>query len=755
MPFPLPRHERMTCETNGSLVVSGIDEASMCRLGETLALALKAGDMVWLSGDLGAGKTALARACIRAASDDAALDVPSPTFSLVQPYDHAHFGSLIHADLYRLDEGADVSDLGLAEALDDGAVLVEWPKRAAHGLPEATLDMTIDIVDETKRTVTITGPGSERIARSLAIRAFLDGNARTDATRTHLTGDASARSYETVAEAGQTRILMNAPAAPDGPPVAPYAVPYSQVAHLAEDIRPFVAVARALTGAGFVAPAIEAMDLDAGLLLIGDLGDGQIIDAERKPITERYEAAVDCLNALHTRNWPDRMPVAEGEPDHVVPRYSARAMLAEVSLLAAWYAPHRLGRALSAGELARFETLWSDLVDTLEGSEQSLVLRDYHSPNIIWQDGAAGTDRVGLIDFQDAVIGPCAYDLASLAQDARVDVPEALETRLLDRYCATRLARGAAFDEMAFRASYAVMAAQRATKIAGIFVRLSQRDGKHGYLRHLPRMEAYLDRSLRHPALDAYAAWWREVFERMSVRQAMVLAAGLGTRMRPLTDTCPKPLIEVAGRTLLDRTLDTLEAGGVERIAVNAHYMADRIDAHLAARPSPDIVVSDERAALLDSGGGVKKALPLLSDEALIVANSDTFWRDRTEDTVRQLSRSWNPDEMDMLLLLVPHADAVGFDGAGDFFRADDGRLTRRGTAGTAPLIYAGALVTTPAFVGAVPDAAFSLNRLFDQAAAAGRLFGHVLDGLWLHVGTPGAIAEAEAALAAFEGQRG
>ncbi len=241
----------------------------------------------------------------------------------------------------------------------------------------------------------------------------------------------------------------------------------------------------------------------------------------------------------------------------------------------------------------------------------------------------------------------------------------------------------------------------------------------------------------------------------MSIRQAMVLAAGLGTRMRPLTDTRPKPLIEVAGRTLLDRTLDTLEEGGITRIAVNAHYLADQIDTHIAARPSPDIVVSDEREQLLDSGGGVKKALPLLADTPLIIANSDTFWRDRRENTVRQLANVWNPDAMDMLLLLVPHDDAVGFDGAGDFFRDDDGRLSRRGEATSAPLIYAGALVTTPALFAGVEEDAFSLNRLFDQAAAADRLFGHVLDGLWLHVGTPAAIGEAEAALATFDRHHG
>ena len=305
---------------------------------------------------------------------------------------------------------------------------------------------------------------------------------------------------------------MNAPATSDGPPVEPYGVPYSQVAHLAEDVRPFVGVASALTEAGFNAPAIEAADLESGLLLVSDLGGGQIITGDREPITERYEAAVDCLVALHACQWSDTLPVADGEPDHAVPPYSKRAMLAEVSLLPKWYAPRRMGRALTDVETAQFDAVWSDFTDTLAENETTLVLRDYHSPNIIWQDDAEGTNRIGLIDFQDAVMGPSAYDVASLAQDARVDMPEALEARLLDRYCIARHSGDAPFDERTFRAAYAIMAAQRATKIAGIFVRLAERDGKDGYLKHLPRIEAYIERSLRHPALANYAIWWRGVF---------------------------------------------------------------------------------------------------------------------------------------------------------------------------------------------------------------------------------------------------
>ena len=231
----------------------------------------------------------------------------------------------------------------------------------------------------------------------------------------------------------------------------------------------------------------------------------------------------------------------------------------------------------------------------------------------------------------------------------------------------------------------------------------------------------------------------------------MVLAAGLGTRMRPLTDSVPKPLIEVGGRTLLDRTLDTLAGGGVERAVVNAHHLADQIERHAANRAGlPAVAVSDERERLLDSGGGVTRALPLLHDGPLLVANADTFFVEDRPAAIAAMATVWQPG--DVVLLVVRHDRAVGFEGAGDFFLGADGLLTRRGTAAGAPFVFAGlTLAHTRDFsIGPEEPAVWSLNRLFDRAIAAGRLRGVVLDGLWLHVGTPDAIATAEAALRAF-----
>ena len=228
---------------------------------------------------------------------------------------------------------------------------------------------------------------------------------------------------------------------------------------------------------------------------------------------------------------------------------------------------------------------------------------------------------------------------------------------------------------------------------------------------------------------------------------AMLLAAGLGKRMRPLTDSRPKPLVEVAGRTLADHVLDRLASAGVERVVVNVHYLADQMEAHLAARRKPSVLISDERAGLLDSGGGVKKALPLLGEVPFIVCNSDSFWIEGPDANLDRLKAVWAPEAMDILMLVAATATSVGFDGKGDYALDCQGRLRRRMEGEVVPFAYAGVLLIKPELFAGMPEI-FSLNRLFDAAEARGRLFGQRLDGVWLHVGTPAAIAEAEARIA-------
>lgn len=235
-------------------------------------------------------------------------------------------------------------------------------------------------------------------------------------------------------------------------------------------------------------------------------------------------------------------------------------------------------------------------------------------------------------------------------------------------------------------------------------------------------------------------------------RTAMVLAAGFGERMRPLTARMPKPLVPVAGRPLIDHVLDRLAAAGIERAVVNVHYLADQIERHLKSRTAPTIVISDERDKLLDTGGGVVKALGAIGNEPFIHVNSDTIWIDGVKPNLEKLAEAFDPAQMDALLLLAPVSTSIGYAGRGDFTMAADGRLTRRGERDVAPFVYAGVAILRPELFKDTPDGAFSLTMLFDRAAAAGRLHGLRMEGVWMHVGTPEAIKEAEAAIAASTG---
>jgi N-acetyl-alpha-D-muramate 1-phosphate uridylyltransferase len=232
-------------------------------------------------------------------------------------------------------------------------------------------------------------------------------------------------------------------------------------------------------------------------------------------------------------------------------------------------------------------------------------------------------------------------------------------------------------------------------------------------------------------------------------KHAMVLAAGLGTRMRAFSHRLPKPLVVVGGKALIDHVLDRLAAEGVERAVVNVHHLADQIERHLAQRQQPKIVISDERAELLGTGGGVVKALPALGDAPFFHVNSDTIWIDGVKPNLRRLADAFDPARMDALLLLATTASSIGYSGRGDFLMGPDGRLTRRGEREVAPFVYAGAAILTPAFFSNPPASAFSMSPLFDRAVEAGRLCGLRLEGLWMHVGTPEAIKAAEAAILA------
>ncbi len=487
------------------------DEQATRRLMADIAAAVEPGDLITLSGDLGAGKTTFARALIRHFAGDETVEVPSPTFTIMQTYELPRF-NLLHADLYRLSGPSELAELGFEDAAENAVTLLEWPDRAAGHLPPNRFDLTLTLSPqqgETFRNATVTGYGTfaakaERIA---AIRRFLARAGFALAERKHMQGDASSRSYERLTVEGATYILMNSPRRPDGPVVRD-GKPYSAIAHLAEDVTPFIAMTQALRELGFSAPAIFASDREHGLLLIEDFGHEVIVAGDPPaPIEARYEVAVDVLAALHRNKLPDQLPVEPGV-EYRLPRYDLEAQLIEVELLLDWYLP-KLDAKISDNKRDIFLSLWRDALLPSIQAPQTWTLRDYHSPNLMWLPERKGTGQIGLLDFQDAVMGPPAYDVASLLQDARVDVPEMIEISLLSRYTRARLKAEPDFDAPAFVRAYATLAAQRASKILGIFARLEKRDGKPQYLRHLPRVWGYLQRSLAHPALAPLQSWYK------------------------------------------------------------------------------------------------------------------------------------------------------------------------------------------------------------------------------------------------------
>ncbi|MBV5272045.1 MAG: nucleotidyltransferase family protein [Afipia sp.] len=230
---------------------------------------------------------------------------------------------------------------------------------------------------------------------------------------------------------------------------------------------------------------------------------------------------------------------------------------------------------------------------------------------------------------------------------------------------------------------------------------------------------------------------------------AMVLAAGLGTRMRPLTDKMPKPLVSVAGKPLLDHVLDRLVEAGVATAVVNVHYLPDQIVQHVKGRTKPRVIISDERDMVLGTGGGVVKALPLLGDAPFYHLNADTMWIDGVQPNLLRLAEAFDPARMDILLLMAPTANSIGYAGSGDYAMLTDGALRKRKEHQVVPFVYAGAAIISPTVFKDAPSGEFSLTKMFDAANEQERLFGLRLEGLWMHVGTPDAVAAAEEALLA------
>jgi N-acetylmuramate 1-kinase len=472
-----------------------------------VALWARPGQCILLSGDLGSGKSTFARAFIRAlAVGEKDFDIPSPSFSIVQAYDQTRV-AVAHIDLYRLQSSSEIAELGINELIDSHILLVEWPEKLPDDISENQLHMEFTGSGEVRNlSLTARGNWTTFLERNVQINRLIGRSEFRGGIRTFLEGDASSRRYELVSLGGSSALVMDMPPRSDGPVVKDNK-PYSAIAHLAENIGAVVGVNDYLCGLGFSAPQVYDLDLENGLALIESLGThvfGRMMtrgDDMREPM----QAAVEVLADMAKHAWPSSVSVRGGLQHHVAD-YDHSAMLIEIDLLPSWYWPYIKGSTLPDDLHGQFTSIWQGLIPKLKTDQPVWTLRDYHSPNLMWMPERHGLRRVGLIDTQDCVMGNPAYDLVSMLQDARVDIDFSFADELFEYYCALRTVTGN-FDRLDFERDYAILGAQRATKILGIFARLNQRDGKPVYLKHIPRVSRALSRNLEHPELKALKDW--------------------------------------------------------------------------------------------------------------------------------------------------------------------------------------------------------------------------------------------------------
>ncbi len=510
----------MTISMMQTIVSSSQTETE--NFAKMLSLWSRPGQVIALEGELGSGKSTFARAFIKAlAKTGDIFDVPSPSFSLIQIYDNTRV-PIAHIDLYRLKTAQEVEDLGLSELLTQHALLIEWSERLSQALGSSTLTLSFSGSGNIREiNIKAEGLWVGAFDRNETIKSFLNFHGYGTAVREFFEGDASSRRYEKLHKDGKQVLLMDMPQRPDGPPVKS-GKPYSQIAHLAENIKSVVCVNSFLNLlGGYSTPKILGFDYDNGLAIIEDLGSnvfGEMLLAGHD-MTDPMLAAAELLADIGHSSHTDNLNFSQLD-SYTIPPYDEEALLIETELLPKWFWPYISNTEPPDEVVTSFELQWKKILPKAKQKSPQIVMRDFHSPNLLWIPERKGILRVGLIDTQDAVMGHAAYDLMSLIQDARVDIPDRLAKQTFEHYIALRkakpnfmtdsqsVANKDEFSETEFRTAYAILGAQRATKILGIFARLNKRDGKPAYLKHMPRVSRYLVENLEHPALAELKQWY-------------------------------------------------------------------------------------------------------------------------------------------------------------------------------------------------------------------------------------------------------
>nr|WP_321462240.1 tRNA (adenosine(37)-N6)-threonylcarbamoyltransferase complex ATPase subunit type 1 TsaE [uncultured Cohaesibacter sp.] len=518
-----PTSSPSSIASNWCFCFDPLTEAASAALAADLAPLLRVGDVIALEGDLGMGKSFFARALLRARAADPLLEVPSPTFTLVQGYDIASGEDSLeisHFDLYRISDSEELYEIGFEEAWESGAALVEWPDRADGLIPASALWLSFSPskVDDA-RSLTLSGDAlwEERLARLCAKRQLLIRSGWENGQRKPIASDLSPRSYDRVYRVASCEteipsdadnstdvaILMDMPARDPGPKLEDGRL-YDLVAHRVTSLAPMLTVCEGLEAMGLRVPARFGYSLEEGLMLWEDFGAMTLAQGPESPVANRYLATVTALADLHQKPLPAHFSGSGGQ--HLLSHYERAAFEVELDVFLDHYWPHVRGHACPDEKRAAFKALWAPHLEQLEQSHKALVLRDVQDPNCFWLPNEGTDGRIGFIDFQDCLIGPEAYDLSALCMDARVTIPAALEKRMLQHYRALRRfdeAQAADFDR-----DYHLCAAQRISKNLGAFARAANQAGRPHYLSHVPRSLLYLQRSMEHPSLGSLKQWY-------------------------------------------------------------------------------------------------------------------------------------------------------------------------------------------------------------------------------------------------------
>lgn len=546
--------------------------------------------------------------------------------------------------------------------------------------------------------------------------SFLDQAGLHDYTVAFLAGDASPRKYYRITTPDQTYVLMDSP--------------------LLDSNLHFAAIADTLQTSGFSAPkVIHRTDT---LMLLEDLGDTTFTYMLKHHPDQR-----DALYHLATQTTLALGGKITSQPS-CIPTYTLDKFLEGVTTFLDWYTP----QATSAARQSFLE-LWTGLYHEFQTLPQGIMLRDFHVDNLVYLKDRDGVQACGLLDFQDACWGAAVYDFVSLIDDVRLDLPDELIDQCWEQYLEAVPSLNKSLAQK--------LSVSRLVRILGVFVRLAKRDGKPHYLAHIPRIWKIMERNFRNPDLTDLKGWfdcntspkwmeesgeWREdkyissslSSPPSSIRQAMILAAGIGKRLQPLTLTTPKPLIELHGKPLIQHALDRLKS--IPKIVVNTHYLADQIHTYLADK---DVILSHEDA-LLETGGGVLNALPHFTNDQILSLNSDIWWQEDQGNILDDLAAAWDESTMDVLLVLVPKENTLNFTGPGDFTWDSNTLTPTFKESGSAPYVYTGIQLLHPRVFTDEKPRCFSLVEIYKKAAKQNRLKAIVLNGKWSDVGTPQAL---------------